>query len=222
MRKTVPEGFMGLLWKRGKITQQLPPGRYFYSVTLSQRIDLFDMRVQQLSVPLIEYATKDNLTVRCALTISWSITDPATMVRTSAYPASVIQIQAQDTLRSICSTYTLDELLLHLTEIHAAIGQQLANSLPAYGLALTALSPLNVVIPRSLRQAYEAEAVARKRAAADLEEARGRTAVLRHLANAASQVEQQPALLQLLMGQKAKSVQFQFSETPVLKKSKQS
>lgn len=72
------------------------------------------------------------------------------------------------------------------------------------------MSPPNLLIPRSLRQAFEAEVTARKRAVADLEEARGRTAVLRHLANAAARVEQQPALLQLLMGQKAKHVQFQF------------
>jgi hypothetical protein len=74
------------------------------------------------------------------------------------------------------------------------------------------LSPLSVILPRNLKAAVEGELVARKKSQADLEEARGRTAVLRHYANAAKLVADQPELLKLLLGQKAKSLQVQFSD----------
>ncbi len=216
MHKIVPEGFAGLLWKRGKIVRELPAGRYRYSVWLNQRIDLVDVRTTQLSTMPEEYATKDNLTVRCASTVTWHVASAAHQVRTTADATMLIRTKMTDGLRAEISKFTLDELLPKLNEVHASVEESLKKELHTAGVAIEALSPLNLLIPRSLRQAFEAEVVARKRAVADLEDARGRTAVLRHLANAASQVEEHPALLQLLMGQKAKSVQFQF--TPEVKK----
>jgi regulator of protease activity HflC (stomatin/prohibitin superfamily) len=211
MRKTVQEGFVGLLWKRGKIVRELPVGRHRYSAFLGQKIELVDVRSTQLATMLEEYATKDNLNVRCALTITYRVTNASTLARTTADSATLMRICMTDALRSELSKLTLDELLPKINDVHASVERNLKLGLEKTGIAVEVLSPLNLLIPRSLRQAFEAEVTARKRAVADLEEARGRTAVLRHLSNAASQVEQQPALLQLLMGQKAKNVQFQFT-----------
>jgi regulator of protease activity HflC (stomatin/prohibitin superfamily) len=210
MRKTVPEGYIGLFWKRGKILRELPAGSYRHSALLGQKIQLVDVRSAQLATMPEEFATKDNLNVRCVLTVTYHVTGPSTLVRTTADALSFMRTQMADALRSEISQLTLDELLPKVSEIHAAAEQTLKQAFEKAGISLDTLSPLNLLIPRSLRQAFEAEVTARKRAVADLEEARGRTAVLRHLSNAAAQVEQQPALLQLLMGQKAKHVQFQF------------
>ena len=114
-------------------------------------------------------------------------------------------------MRAEVAALTLEELLeKDLSELQQRIMTEANERLKEVGLTIGRIEPLALLLPRSLRQAFEAEVVARKRAAADMEEARGRTAVLRHLANAARQVEQQPVLLQLLMGQKAKHVQFLF------------
>jgi len=211
MRKTVQEGFVGLLWRRGKIVRELPAGRYRYSALLGQKIELVDVRSTQLATMPEEFATKDNLNVRCALTITYRVTSASTLARNTADSTSLMRTGMTDALRSEISKLTLDELLPKIADVHASVEHSLKQRLEKAGIAVEALSPLNLLIPRSLRQAFEAEVTARKRAVADLEEARGRTAVLRHLSNAASQVEQQPALLQLLMGQKAKNVQFQFT-----------
>lgn len=211
MRKTIQEGYVGLLWQHGKIIRELPVGRHHYWVLLGQRIDTIDVRPIQLATSPQEYATKDSLTVRCVLNATWSVASATTMARTTADYDALILTKITDALRNEISKLTLDELLPKISEVHALVEKTAREQLQEAGIQLEALSPLSLLIPRSLRQAFEAEVTARKRAVADLEEARGHTAVIRHLANAASQVEQQPALLQLLMGQKAKHVQFQFT-----------
>jgi hypothetical protein len=47
---------------------------------------------------------------------------------------------------------------------------------------------------------------------ADLEEARGRTAVLRHYANAAELIKDKPEIMQLMLGQKAKNIHIDFGK----------
>ena len=218
MRKTIKEGFVGILWRHGIIIKELPPGRHWTWALLGQKIDIFDGRPTQQSLPFEEYATKDNLTVRCSVTATWSIASATTMVKSTADSSIVIKTCITDSLRSEISKLTLENLLPKVTNIHKSVEEATAKQLKKTGISLESLSPLNLLLPRSLKQAFEAEVAARKRAVAGLEEARGHSAVLRHLANTASLVEKQPALLQLLMGQKAKHVQFQFTAEEATKK----
>lgn len=210
MKKTIYEGHIGILWKRGKIVRELAAGRHRYSALRGERIEDFDARVVQFTSHAEEFATKDNLVVRCAPSVEYRIANPTKLLQRSADHTQQIRTTLVDALRIEISKQTLDDLLVAQEALHEAVAMTTKKKFETVGLELVSLSPLNLLIPRSLRQAFEAEVAARKRAAADLEEARGRTAVLRHLANAASLVERQPALLQLLMGQKAKHVQFQF------------
>lgn len=219
MHKTINEGQVGLFWKRGKIVRELPAGRHRYWFVAGQRIDIIDVRTTQFSTVSEEYATKDNLTVRCSLTISWSVKNATTMVRTTADPNALISTKVINELRTQINKLTLDGLLEKISKVHEVVVETATKELLKAGIKLDDLSPLNLLIPRSLKLAFEAEVAARKRAVADMEEARGRTAVLRHLANSASMVEQHPALLQLLIGQKAKNVQFQFNANELKEKS---
>ena len=118
-----------------------------------------------------------------------------------------------DSARTHVATSTLDELLANDTSIDAVIYENTKKVLSDYGLTPLSVSPVSILIPRSLKVAFEAKISAQKKAEADLEEARGRTATLRHLANAADLVEKRPVLLQLLLGQKARNVQFTFDKT---------
>src|SRR5437868_15420827 len=100
MRKTVPEGYMGLFWKRGKIVRELPAGRYRHSSLLGQKIQLVDVRSIQLATVPEEFATKDNLNVRCALTATYHVISPSTLVRATADSVSFMRTQMTDALRS--------------------------------------------------------------------------------------------------------------------------
>lgn len=211
MHATIREGQTGLRWKNGKIIGELMPGKYRYWPMLGEEITNIDTVPKPLVTGVEEYATKDNFVVRMNVMLMSQIIDVTEYVRAGSDWYTPIRLMVIGLLRAEVAALTLEELLeKDLSELQQRIMTEANERLKEVGLTIGRIEPLALLLPRSLRQAFEAEVVARKRAAADMEEARGRTAVLRHLANAARQVEQQPVLLQLLMGQKAKHVQFLF------------
>ncbi len=143
------------------------------------------------------------------------VSDASTLLKTTEYDtiSDLIQNTVSDIARAYVATCTLDELLANDTTIDTVIQKEAGKVLNDYGMTLLSVSPISILIPRSLKVAFEAKISAQKKSEADLEEARGRTATLRHLANAADLVEKRPVLLQLLLGQKARNVQFTFDKT---------
>jgi hypothetical protein len=67
-------------------------------------------------------------------------------------------------------------------------------------------------LPKNIRNSLDAQIAAKNKSLADLEEARGRTAVLRHYANSAEMIKDKPEIMQLMLGQKAKNIHVDFSQ----------
>lgn len=151
MRKTVQEGHVGLLWRRGKIVRELGPGRHRYSAFGGQKIDIIDVRSSQLSNPLEEFATKDNLSVRCAMNISYHVESASAVARTTADQASLLRTKMTDTLRAEICKHTLDELLAMITDVRDKVEAKLKDEVTKSGIELESVSPLSLQIPRSLR-----------------------------------------------------------------------
>jgi regulator of protease activity HflC (stomatin/prohibitin superfamily) len=95
------------------------------------------------------------------------------------------------------STSEIESLLANRGEIAPQI---LAQCLPAaerLGLALEQVAVRDLTFPGELKKLFTQVVKARQEGLATLERARGETAALRNLANAASMVERNPQLLQL-------------------------
>lgn len=214
MYKIIKEGECGVLWKKGKIAKVLEPGSHRYVWWLGERLDVVEVRPIDYLCQIQEYTTKDNMAVRFFIRASAKVSDAAQLMRSVEYLLldSKVQSILSDVARKFVMTKTLDELLEGSANFNEVIFDSSVDSLKTIGVQLEAVSPVSILLPRSLKQAYEAMISAQKKSQADLEEARGRTATLRHLANAADMVEKRPILLQLLLGQKARNVQFQFNE----------
>ena len=223
MKKTIYEGESGILWRNGAIVRSLGTGKHRYSLWRNEKITTVNIQQQEYMCPVQEYSSKDNLTVRFAIRLNTRISNVIALRR--ALPEGTqeqfICNAAIDSARSFLLDVTLDELLARKSEFQGFVAKEAARKLKGIGVDLVDVSQISILIPRSLRQAFEAEMSIKKKALADLEEARGRTAVLRHLANAATMVENQPVLLQLLMGQKARQVQFQFVSDKTAKQERQ-
>lgn len=214
MRKIIYEGETGILWKRGVIAKVLKPGLHRYSLLLGSRVEVFSVQPTDIVCETQQYSTKDNLIVRFSMSGQYKIVDPI-LYRKNVSEESrfrLVQTILVGVARKIIASNTLDDILAEANKLDEKIIEQARKKIDGLGIEILIVAPISVLIPRSLSQAYEAEVYARKKAIADLEEARGRTVVLRHLANAAEMVEKRPVLLQLLMGQKARQVQFQFND----------
>ena len=213
MKKIILENQIGVLIEKGKFVRELTPGEVSYSpVWKKQQVQVFDIRPVYATVGE-NYMTRDQLSVALSVSLSYSIVSPLAYLRAVSDAYNLIRATVGDETRTWASKLTLDELLEKHGELKAVLEKRAASGLQKYGLKLESLSPPVVTLPRGLKQAVEAKLVASKKSEADMEEARGRTAVLRHYANAARMVKDEPELLKLLLGQKAKSLQVQFSDS---------
>ncbi len=214
MHKIVNEGEVAVLYKQGVISKVLQPGKHRYAFFRGQRLVQVSVLVTDYVCPVQEYGTKDNLIVRFTIRAQARVSDPTILLRTTRYEQldELVRNSLCDSAAGVVAEKTLDEVLENAAILNKLIENNATKTLEKHGVVIGMVSPVSVLIPRSLRQAFEAQLVAKKKAIADLEEARGRTATLRHLANAAEMVENRPILLQLLLGQKARNVQFQFNE----------
>lgn len=220
MKKIILENQIGVLIEKGKFVRELTPGEVSYSpVWKKQQVQVFDVRPVYIVIS-DSYMTSDQLSVTLSVNLSYAIISPLAYLRTVNDAYNLIRTAVSDRIRIWASKLTLDELLEKHGELAAILEKQVASELQKCGLKLESLSSPVVTLPRGLKQAVEAKLVASKKGQADMEEARGRTAVLRHYANAARMVKDEPELLKLLLGQKAKSLQVQFTDsvTPSSKK----
>lgn len=196
LRVTVLEHERALRYDRGRFTGVLGPGRY----RRSRRIHLHvvDVRPQVLTIGGQEVLTADGLSVKVSLAVVHAIEDPDRAVNHAGFDhTAALYVRLQLALRRLVAELSLDDLLRDRTDVGARLladGSPVAEEL---GLRLDAVDVKDVMLPGELKRAFAQVAIARQEGLAALERARGETAALRSLANAADAVERSPGLLQL-------------------------
>lgn len=199
-RKTVYEHQQALLYKKGTLEKVLPPGMYWYN-RFTTSFQVMDMRSLWLTIPGQEILTKDNAPVKLSLVANYRITDPLKAAALQSYQED-LYILLQLALRERVSQLTLEELLQErtLTEgLIEAINLRLAEA----GLALLDIRAKDIMLSGELKKAYGEILKAKQQGLAALERARGETAALRNLANAAKLLEDNPLLFKLRLLQSA-------------------
>ncbi len=193
---TIFEYERGLRFVRGKYDRLLEPGRYrwFGAGTSVQKADL---RMQSLTVNGQEILSADSITLKVSLTAQYAIADPYIALAHYASYAQVLYSELQVAAREIISAALIDEVLANRSTLDSRL---LENALPRaerLGLRLQSVNIRDVMLPGNLKNIFAQVVQARHEGLAALERARGETAALRNLANAAKLLEQSPALLQL-------------------------
>jgi regulator of protease activity HflC (stomatin/prohibitin superfamily) len=195
-RVTVYEYERGLLYERGRFVRLLGPGQYWLLRTHS-RVTKVDVRPRVVTVPGQEVITADGVSVRISLTTEYELADPVTAINTHGDYARAYYAALQDALREVVGATPVDELL----ERRGAVGEQLAErtreAAERLGLRPLGVGVRDFMFPGELKRTFAQVVSARKEGLAALERARGETAALRNLANAARVLEGRPALMQL-------------------------
>jgi regulator of protease activity HflC (stomatin/prohibitin superfamily) len=198
-RKTVVRDWQwGLLYKRGKFQRILEPGAYWW-LTRFHEVLFLEKRRQIEIVSGQEVLTKDMLGVKLSLVIEYRIVEPLLAINevedVTAHLHSVAQIAIRKTVGERDLDVLLNEREAVAEEIHAAT----SAAMTPLGIEVPTTSLRDIMLSKELRTGYAAVVTARKEGEANLERARGETAALRHLANAARMVKENPDLLQLRM-----------------------
>lgn len=195
-RITVYEFERGLRFHKGHLTAVLEPGQYWiYRRTTSVR--KVDVRPRLTSITGQEVLSSDSVSVRVSLAVQFQIADPVKAITGVEDYEQALYVAAQLSLREIVGNSEIDDLLERRHEFGDRLLELTAPRVEEFGLELRAVEIKDIMFPGPLKRVFARVVEARKEGLAALERARGETAALRNLANAARVVEGSPALMQL-------------------------
>jgi regulator of protease activity HflC (stomatin/prohibitin superfamily) len=177
-RTIVFEYERGLKFTSGRFKGVLGPGLYWHwGATQIQKVDVRPSRVSVVA--------------------TFQVKDPERAVLGSDNYHVAIHSELQLALRAIASGLPIDDLLRRRVELPAQLKAIAGPRLEPVGVELLDASLRDLTFPGELKKIFTQVVKARQEGLAALEKARGETAALRNLANAASLVERSPSLMQL-------------------------
>ena len=195
-RFIVPEGFAGLLYRHGKFVAQLSSGRQIrwgrgYTVTLQ------DLRMALLAVTGQEILTSDNVSLKANLSVSYEIADPMKAIHGTQHWPAELHNQVQLALRTVVGELSVEALPTRRPDLAAKLLTLVQPEAAKFGIRVHAVELKDLMYPAELKRAFAESLKARQEGHAALERARGETAALRNLANAARVLEGNPELMNL-------------------------
>jgi regulator of protease activity HflC (stomatin/prohibitin superfamily) len=132
-----------------------------------------------------------------SLAAQYEIADPVIALTKVDNYLEAFYLTLQLALREIIGATTIDEILQNRKELPAKLMELTKEKAKTIGINLMDVNIKDIMFPGELKKIFAQEVEARKLGLAALEKARGETAALRNLANAAKMVQDNPALLQL-------------------------
>jgi regulator of protease activity HflC (stomatin/prohibitin superfamily) len=192
----VTEGYAGLLYHEGKLVATLAAGRHV-RWGKNFRVALVETRKTLLQVAGQEVLSADNVGVKLSVVLTTQIIDAAKSVQAADNHAAHLYSATQTAVRTVVVGVTMEALLSQRVAIGAQLRELIASQAEAVGVQVHAVEVRDVMLPGELRKAFSEVLKARQEGQAALERARGESAALRNLANAARLIEGQPALATL-------------------------
>jgi regulator of protease activity HflC (stomatin/prohibitin superfamily) len=200
---TLPQWERGVLFRHGRIVRVLEPGRHRrWAGGLTLRT--VDLRPWVVLLPTQEVPSADGATLKVTVAGQAWIEDPIGYVTASRDPEQALYLAVQIALREVLSTTSVADLLAG----RQGVGDRLregVRGLGELGIVLEQLEVKDIVLSGELKKAQAEVLVARAQGLAALERARGETAALRSLANAARMATDNPAIIQLRLIQQLES-----------------
>jgi len=199
---TVFEYERGLRFVRGRLRGELGPGlyRYLRAYTTIRKID---MRPVQVAVNGQEVLSRDGVAVKVSLSATYRVLEARTAVLNAENYVAALYTQLQQALRAAVSAADVETLLANRADLGPKMLAECKPLAEPLGLRLESLAIRDLTLPGELKKIFAQVVKARQEGLAALERARGETAALRNLANAAQMVQRNPHLFQLRLLQVA-------------------
>jgi regulator of protease activity HflC (stomatin/prohibitin superfamily) len=192
----VPEGYAGVLYRKGKFVELLGPGRHirwgrFFT------IEAADIRKAFVTVSGQEVLTADNVNLKISVLLHYQVTDPIKATHETQHWHTDLYNIAQLALRAAIAVVPAEALLAQRLEIGAQLLARMQPEAAKIGVLVHAIDIKDVMFPAELKRAFSEALKAKQEGQAALERARAESAALRNLANAARLLDENPALMNL-------------------------
>lgn len=202
----VSEGYAGLLYHKGNFVKVLSAGRHVrwgrhYTAAFQ------DLRKASFVVAGQEVLTADNVGLKLSLVVTYQIVDAVKAAHeTQSWQADQYNA-AQLALRGVVNGIAVEALLNQRGEIGAQLLARVQPEAAKIGIHVHSVEVKDVMFPAELKRAFAEVLKSKQEGQAALERARGESAALRNLANAAKLLESNPALLNLRLMQSLSAAQ---------------
>jgi regulator of protease activity HflC (stomatin/prohibitin superfamily) len=194
-RTTVFEYERGLQYTKGRFTGILAPNRYFH--TAKTTIRKLDIRRRTTTIGGQEVLSADGVSIKISLVAHYEIVDAHIAINKVENFQEALYSELQSALRELVSALPIDEVVAQRKEIAAKLFEVSEKQVAEIGLKLVAVNIKDIMFPGEFKKIFSQVVQARQEGLAALEKARGETAAIRSLANAAKILESNPALMQL-------------------------
>lgn len=206
----VPLGRAGLVYRQGRFSRELAPGRYRWFDPLRRReVHVVDMTTRVVGQFVFDVMSSDRFSFRITLAATVTVTDARAYYEAApvdaaqkwpiASPFDQLQPVAADAVLAAVAKRTLDEVLQNSGALLDEVAAALPPALPGARLDRLLLTALNV--PPEVRKMFTEVERAKQAGMANLERARSEQASLRALANAARNMADNPDLARLRLWQ---------------------
>ena len=196
----VPEGWTGLVYQHGLFVRRNNAGRHVIW-GCGWTISLIDLRKASTLVAGQEVLTADRVSLKLSLIVTHQVTDPVKAAHETQSSLGDLYHAAQLALRAVVGAVAAEALLNQRLEIGAQLLARVQPEAAKAGLNVVAVEVKDVIFPAELKRAFADVLKAKQEGQAALERARGESASLRNLANAARVLEGNPALMNLRLMQ---------------------
>jgi len=192
----VPQTCGGLLYRNGRFIETLAPGAR-WRFRRGASVLLIDLRQWTVTVPGQEVLTSDSVGLKVSLSVRFSVTRPEHAVHRVADYSDSLYALVQIALREEVGALSIDNLQERRADIGAGVLRRVQAEAEAFGVTVDATEVKDAMFPGDLKRAFAEVIKAKKEGEAAIEKARGESAALRNLQNAAKLLEKNPALYQL-------------------------
>ncbi|MEU2544911.1 slipin family protein [Streptomyces roseolus] len=206
----------GVVFRFGRLRGEVRRPGFTMIVPAVDRLHKVNMQIVTMPVPAQEGITRDNVTVRVDAVVYFRVVDAAeALVRVEDYKFAVSQM-AQTSLRSIIGKSDLDDLLSNREKLNQGLELMLDSPAIGWGVQIDRVEIKDVSLPETMKRSMARQAEADRERRARLINADAELQASKKLTEAAHQMADAPAALQLRLLQTVMAVAAEKNSTLVL------
>jgi regulator of protease activity HflC (stomatin/prohibitin superfamily) len=206
----------GVVFRLGRLRPEVRGPGLTMIVPGIDKLRKVNMQIVTMPVPGQEGITRDNVTVRVDAVVYFKVTAPAeAVVRVEDYKFAVAQM-AQTSLRSIIGKSELDDLLSNREKLNQGLELMIDSPAVEWGVTIDRVEIKDVSLPETMKRSMARQAEADRERRARVINADAELQASKKLAEAAKEMSEQPAALQLRLLQTVVAVAAEKNSTLVL------
>ena len=214
--RIVQEYERGVIFRLGRVISGAKGPGLFFIIPFIDRMVKVNLQTVTMNVPAQDVITRDNVTVRVDAVVYFNVFEPVkATVAIQNYLFGTSQV-AQTTLRSVCGTAELDELLSERDRLNAQMQAIVDELTEPWGVKVTLVEIKDVALPTEIQRAMGRQAEAERDRRAKIINAEGEFQAAEKLAEAAAVIARHPIAYQLRMLQTMTEVAAEKNSTLVL------